>query len=188
MASKRDHIIETACELFELQGYNATGLNEIVRKSGSPKGSLYHYFPGGKDELTAEAITHTGEAIRRRIELSLSAVDAPADAVRQFIRDLSVHVEASGYRAGGPITTIALETAATNDVLREECAAVYGVWQAAFAQKLAAGGITPDRAARLATLIVAVLEGAILLSRTERSRQPLLDAAEELGVLIACAL
>ncbi len=54
--STRDHIIDTTSQLLEQQGYFATGLNQIVQESGAPKGSLYYYFPEGKEELTAEAI------------------------------------------------------------------------------------------------------------------------------------
>lgn len=184
MSSNRDHLIETTSELLEMQGYHATGLNQIIKQSGTPKGSLYHYFPNGKDELTAEALNRTGKIILERIQLSLAEVDDAAEAVRGFILKLAYYVPASGYRAGGPITTVALETAATNAYLSGECKTIYASWQLAFAEKLRANGYPDQRAERVSYLIIASIEGAIILSRTSRSPQPLEAIAEELYLLI----
>jgi TetR/AcrR family transcriptional repressor of lmrAB and yxaGH operons len=184
MSSARDQIIETTCELLELQGYHATGLNQIIKESGSPKGSLYHYFPGGKEELAAEAVQRVGEAVLQRIRYNLAAVDDPVDAIRGFILMVAQNVELSGFRAGGPITTVALETASSSGQLRAVCASIYDQWQGAFAEKLANSGTPIARARRLAVLITAAIEGGIILCRTHRSREPLEQAAHEIGWLI----
>lgn len=184
MNTSRDQIIETTCTLLELQGYHATGLNQIIKESGSPKGSLYYYFPGGKEELTAEALKRVGDLVLSRIKANLAAVEDAREAVELFIHNVAVNVEASGYKAGGPITTVALETAATNDRLREECARIYAEWQTAFRERLVAGGVGEARAERLSVMIIAALEGGIILCRTRRSPQPLHDVADEIGALI----
>ncbi len=185
MAAARDQLLQTTCELLDLQGYYATGLNEIIRASGSPKGSLYYYFPGGKEELTEEALEHVGRIVLGRIETHLRAVGPPSDAIGGFIRLVAENVEASGYKAGGPITTVALETAATSERLRCCCERIYAAWHDAFRRKLAEGGVRPERAAELATLTLAALEGGILLCRTQRSRRPLDQVAGALQTLIA---
>ena len=184
MPTTRDHIIETTCALLDLQGYHATGLNEIVKASGSPKGSLYHYFPGGKDELTEEALEHVGRVVLARIERHLGAGAAPGPAVATFILLVAQNVEASAYKAGGPITTVALETAATSDRLRRCCERIYGSWHTAFKGRLVAGGFASDQADALATLVLAALEGGILLCRTQRSPEPLRQVAMMLQRLI----
>ena len=184
MTSARDQIVETTCELLELQGYHATGLNQIIKESGSPKGSLYHYFPGGKEELAGEAVQRVGEAVLQRIRYNLAAVDDPADAIRGFMLLIAQNVELSGFRAGGPITTVALETASSSDELRAVCHTIYEQWQAAFAEKLANTGVPIARARRLAALTVTAIEGGIILCRTSRSREPLEHAAHEIGWLI----
>ncbi|MEO0564648.1 MAG: TetR/AcrR family transcriptional regulator, partial [Chloroflexota bacterium] len=92
--------------------------------------------------------------------------------------------ERSGWRQGGPITTIALETAATNDRLREACHAIYESWQAAFAERLTAGGLPAARASRLAMVVIAALEGGIILARSSRSQAPLVAVAAEMRLLI----
>jgi TetR/AcrR family transcriptional regulator, lmrAB and yxaGH operons repressor len=187
MATARDQIIETTCELLELQGYHATGLNEIIQKSGSPKGSLYYYFPGGKEELTSEALNRVGQIVLNRIRDNLEQMDDPAEAIENFLLNIALNVERSGYRAGGPITTVALETASTSDRLREECQKIYAGWQAVFAEKLIKGGFDEARASSLATLIISTIEGGIILCRTGRSRQPLEQAAREIKLLLYCA-
>ena len=157
-------------------------MNEIVRESGAPKGSLYHYFPDGKDELAAEAIAHAAGTITANIEGVLAAHDDAAAAVATFIRVLAGHVAASGYRQGGPITAVALESASTNERLRLACRDAYRAWRRSFADKLRPA--YGDRADRLAALILSAIEGGIVLARSEQSEQPLLDVADEIERLL----
>lgn len=187
MSSTRERIIETASQLTESQGYHATGLNQIIEESGAPKGSLYYYFPDGKQELAAESIQHTGRVVEGRIRASLGAVENPAGAVRQFVLTVAEHMAGSECRAGGPITTVALESATTSERINAACQQVYGAWQSAFAENLTHSGIESGRAVRLAALIIAALEGGIVLSRTAHSVAPLHDVADELAALIGAA-
>ena len=180
--TKRDEIIETTCRLLELQGYRATGVNEIVRESGAPKGSLYHYFPAGKDELAAEAIAHAAGTITANIEGVMAAHADATTAVVVFIRQLAGYVAASGYRQGGPITAVALEAASTNEQLRLACRDAYRAWRRPFADKLRPA--YGDRADRLAALVLSAIEGGIVLARSEQSEQPLLDVADEIEQLL----
>jgi TetR/AcrR family transcriptional repressor of lmrAB and yxaGH operons len=122
VSNSRDRIMETTCTLLEVQGYQATGLNQIIRESGAPRGSLYYYFPGGKEGLVAEAVARTGVVVRERIEHELDAVQDTAAAVEGFVRSLAKHVEVSGFRSGGPIATAALEASATSERVRTACA------------------------------------------------------------------
>jgi TetR/AcrR family transcriptional regulator, lmrAB and yxaGH operons repressor len=184
MNTPRDQIIQTTCELLELQGYHATGLNQIIRESGSPKGSLYHYFPGGKEELAAESVRRVGRVVLERIKENLAAIDDPAESVEAFINYIAYNVEQSGFRAGGPITTVALETASSSERLCRECHNIYTRWQAVFADKLVSGGVDEGRARRLAQVIIAAIEGGIILCRTERSRTPLETVAGAMAELI----
>lgn len=184
MANARDQILDTMCQLLEFQGYHATGLNQVIKESGSPKGSLYYYFPGGKEELTAEALGRVGQVVLNRIRHYLEAVDAPADSVRGFIVNIAHNVEASGYRAGGPITTVAMETASTSDRLRDACHRIYASWQDAFAQKLRKTGCSDEAAEALSRVILAAIEGGIILCRTSQSQKPLLEVADAMAVLI----
>jgi TetR/AcrR family transcriptional regulator, lmrAB and yxaGH operons repressor len=184
MVSTRDQIIETTCDLLELQGYHATGLNQIIKESGSPKGSLYYHFPGGKEELAVEAVSHVGKIVLGRIKANLARVDDSAESIRTFIKIIGLNVERSGFRAGGPITTIAMETASTSSALRQECQRIYGEWQDAFATKLTVGGMQDARAKRMSRLIIAAIEGGVILCRTSQSREPLEMVGDEIYELV----
>lgn len=184
MTLTRDQIIGKTCELLELQGYHATGLNQIIRESGSPKGSLYYYFPGGKEELAVEAVRYVGEIVLKRIHENLAQTDRAIEAIPAFIRNIAHNVEQSGYRAGGPITTIAMETAATSERLRAECARIYSEWQGAFSARLRSEGIPGGRADQIALLIIAAIEGGVILCRVRRSPEPLEQVAQEIGALL----
>ncbi len=187
MTAARNQIIDTTCTLLELQGYHATGLNEILRESGTPKGSLYYYFPGGKEELVIEALSRAGDIVLQRIKEHLATTPDVTEAMRAFICNIAVHVESSGYQAGGPITTVAMEVAARQDRLRVECHRIYENWRQAFRDRLVEGGIDRDRSERLSSFILASIEGGILLCRTYRSPKPLRDMAAEIAVLLTAA-
>lgn len=183
MSTARDQIIQSTCELLELQGYHATGINQIIQHSQSPKGSLYYYFPGGKEELAIEAVQHAGAIVLARIRENLTQTEDPAEAIGRFICKIAFHVERSGYRAGGPITTVAMETVSTNDALRSACSEIYTAWRGAFADKLAQK-FEPERADRLAGFVLAAIEGGIILARTEKSPAPLDAVAQELACFL----
>jgi TetR/AcrR family transcriptional repressor of lmrAB and yxaGH operons len=184
MNPKREQIITTTSQLMETQGYHATGLNQILAESGAPKGSLYYYFPDGKDGLVEEAIAYTSRVIEERLQAGMDAYDNPAEAIPTFLRNLAHHVQASGFQAGGPITAVALEAASTNERLNAACRAAYQAWQAVIEQKLLDSGFEAVRARRLGIFVIAIIEGAIILSRSEHNVGPLLDAALELEALL----
>ena len=183
----RDQIIQTTCSLIERQGYHATGLNEIVKESGAPKGSLYYYFPAGKEEITAEAITWAGQMVACRVRENLEASDDPVEAIRSFVENIAFHVERSGFCAGGPLQTVALETATTSERLNLACREAYSRLQEAFKEKLLAGGFPDPQAGSLATIITASVEGGILLSRTYHSGDPLRQVAGQLNILLSAS-
>jgi TetR/AcrR family transcriptional regulator, lmrAB and yxaGH operons repressor len=173
----RQQIVESAARLFEKQGYHATGLNEIVRESGAPKGSLYHYFPGGKEQIGAETALWAAGQTAVRIQRGLALAPDPAGAVRELALGMAAAVERSGFTAGGPLMMLAAESATQSERLNAACREAYGVLQAAFAEKLAG-----DEA--LAEFVLCTLEGAILLSRVQHSGDPLRRAAQELHHLL----
>jgi TetR/AcrR family transcriptional regulator, lmrAB and yxaGH operons repressor len=188
MTTTREQIIQVTGQLLEKQGYNATGLNEIVGQSGAPKGSLYHYFPEGKEQIAAEAVLLSGELVSGRVRAYLARHADPAEAVLRLAEVIAGAVEQSGFAGGGPLQTVALETAASSPRLNQACRTAYGWLQAAFQEKLEAGGLPAPEAAQLAVFVTASLEGAILLSRTLHSGEPLRLAGQYLSRLLGDAL
>ncbi len=187
MTTTRDQIIQTTCDLIENQGYHATGLNEIVKESGAPKGSIYYYFPDGKEGITAEAVLFAGRAVAERICTHLAATADPAEAVQSFVEMVAHFVEASGFRSGGPLTIVASETATTSEKLNLTCRDAYTLMREAFQTKLLGSGFSQERAASLAWMMTSATEGGIILSRTYHSGDPLRTVAKELACLIRAA-
>lgn len=193
MSSTREQFIRTTCELLEAQGYHGTGLNQIVTESGAPKGSLYYHFPDGKEELAAKAIAYTGEQVAARIRQNLRRAEGTggaeemAQTVGAFVRRIADNVEASGFRSGGPLMTVAMETATSSERLNGACRQAYRMLQEAFADSFAANGFEGGRAEELATFVTAAIEGGIVLSRTSHSGDPLRRVAGELEWMLQAA-
>lgn len=185
MSNVRDQILQTTCDLLEKQGYHGTGLNEIVRESGAPKGSLYHYFPDGKEQIAAEAVLQTGQVTAERIRMGLAGTNSASKAVYDFILLIAENVESSGFGAGGPLTAVAMETATQSERINSACREAYEMIESAFREKLLETGFTSARAKELATFITASIEGGIILSRTYHTAVPLQMVAKQLRGLLA---
>jgi TetR/AcrR family transcriptional repressor of lmrAB and yxaGH operons len=184
MSAAREHLIAATCDLLEAQGYHATGLSQILAASGAPKGSLYYYFPKGKEALAAEAVERSARQVAERIARNLAGAPSPGPGLRALADRIAEAVEQTGFRAGGPLMTVALETATGSERLNLVCREAYERLQGAFAAWLAGYGLQPARAGELATFITASLEGGILLSRVAHSGDPL----RRIGVELARAL
>ncbi|MCE7858360.1 MAG: TetR/AcrR family transcriptional regulator [Chloroflexi bacterium CFX2] len=185
MSNAREQILQTTCALLEKQGYHGTGLNEIIKESGSPKGSLYYYFPEGKEQIMAEAVLQSGSQTAERIRQGLAVSSNASKAVSDFILNVAEHVERSGFAAGSPLTAVAMETATTSTRINAACHAAYQMLKSAFHDKLIECGFSKTKADELATFIVSAIEGGIILSRTSHTADPLRLVAKQLKVLLA---
>ncbi|CAM3187509.1 TetR/AcrR family transcriptional regulator [Filibacter tadaridae] len=180
----KDIIIKAASRLFRTRGYYGVGLNEILKESGTAKGSLYYYFPNGKEELAIAAIDYTKEFVADKIRRALEKFEEPIQAFQAHINDLSeefgVHKEIFGL----PIGTIAGETSLTSEPIRLACQSAFECWQLIYVEKLLASGYSEKHAKELGLLINAMLEGGILLCLTTKSREPLRIIAEQIPFLL----
>lgn len=183
--SSRDAFVSSTAKLLRRQGYAATGLNEIVARSGAPRGSLYFHFPGGKQELALVAMEHSGEQLRGAIAAVMASPGGAARTVGGLIDALAAGLEASGYRDGCPIATVTLETAANAEPIRLTADRVFSSWLVELESALAAEGLAPEVARRRAMLVLAAVEGGLLLARARRDAAPLLAVRDELQTLLA---
>ena len=169
----RQRIVDAAAWLMQAQGFHATGLNQIIQVSGTPKGSLYFHFPEGKEAIAIAAMEQSGRMLTVLLEQVL-AVSPSLEAAVEFIwRHFMSELEASDYRKGCPIATLTLEAAGEFPGIQACGAAIYEQWQALFSRKLQAEGVAPAKATGKANALLALLEGALLLSRARRSIEPL---------------
>jgi TetR/AcrR family transcriptional repressor of lmrAB and yxaGH operons len=167
------------------QGYHGTGLNEIVARSGAPKGSLYFHFPGGKEELAVAALAHSGEQLRHTISRILAPEIALGDALGTLIDSLAFGLERSGYENGCPIATATLEAAPGSEPVRTVADAVFTSWIEVLAERFAASGLDREASSRRATLVLAAIEGALILARARREIDPLTAIRDELVQLLS---
>jgi TetR/AcrR family transcriptional regulator, lmrAB and yxaGH operons repressor len=182
--SSRDAFVRATGKLLRRQGYAATGLSEIVAESGAPKGSLYFHFPGGKEQLALAAMQDTGERLGMAIAAALGSSEDLGEALGRLLDGVADGLERSGYRDGCPIATVALETAADSDALRACAEQTFEAWLEALEQRLTAAGCEREVAARRAALVLAAIEGGLLLARVRRSPEPLRAVRDELVDLL----
>ena len=180
MTDTRSRMIRSAAELIARRGATATSFNDVLTHSGAPRGSIYHHFPKGKDELTAAAVQLVAGYVARRQQAC--AATTPAGVLACFIGMWREVVEASGGAAGCAIAGTAID--AENDTLVAVARAAFHQWIEVLAAQFAAVGIDRRQAVPLATTVVAALEGALILCRTERSAAPLDAVAAELARLL----
>ncbi|GAA3529936.1 TetR/AcrR family transcriptional regulator [Nonomuraea rosea] len=180
----RARLIDAARTLVEARGYYGTGLNEVIAAGHAPKGSLYHHFPGGKDQLTAEALTASAREIDALIKTLTEAAPSTQALLEAMLDALADRMEEAGYNKGCPIATVALEVAATHDELQKVCADAYGGWQRALTDRLILDGRAPGPADDLACCLLAMIEGALVLARARRSREPIQKVRRSAAVLL----
>lgn len=180
--TSRERILDTAFRLFQRYGYHAIGINQIIKESRCPKGSLYHYFPGGKEELAKCAIQRARLRIEGDIKRSMSF---PGDAKAVFaehLRDLARRVGEEG--AHFSITMLALETMHVNEELRQECSASLNLMVRLYEEKLSSLGYDAKSAHELAVVIQCIVDGAITLSVVEQDMGFLEAAANQVERLL----
>ncbi|WP_285768424.1 TetR/AcrR family transcriptional regulator [Peribacillus sp. SI8-4] len=182
--NSKDILIEVASRLFRIRGYYGVGLKDIIEESGIPKGSLYHYFPKGKEQLAIAAVIHTKEIVIDEIERGFGEFDDPIKAIQAHILHLSGLFEEGENLLGLPIGTIAAETFTTSEPIRTACQEAMKDWQAIYVQKLLEANYSEKRSKELSIVINALIEGGILLSLTAKNGEPLKAIAEQIPLLL----
>lgn len=180
----REKILTKAAFLFQKKGYHATGLNEIIKESGTPKGSLYYYFPHGKEELVAATIKLMGNKIQHQIEEELAKNNDPAQAIKEFILDLARNLNKKDQENCFSISLLALETVPISESLQKTCIEVYDLWTDTYYQKLVSGGFSPEKATELSLIFQLIIEGAITISLIRNDTTMLVAAAEKIPLLL----
>jgi AcrR family transcriptional regulator len=188
MANTRDRIIEASAELFRRHGYTGTGLKQISQESGAPLGSLYHFFPGGKEEMTAEALRWSGHRYQVLVEAVFDNAPDVLTGVRDGFAGAAEVLRQTDYADACPIETVALEVASTNEPLRQVTAEIFEAWIQSATVRMAAAGVAEATARRLGIGLIAALEGAFVLSRAMKSTEPMEAAAHAVADAIRAAV
>lgn len=181
----RERIVLAAADLYRRHGYTGTGMKQVAADAEAPFGSIYHFFPGGKEQLGEEVIRRAGGMYALLLPAVFDPAPDPVTGVRTFFTLAGEHLKASGWQDACPIATVALEVSGTSEPMREACAEVFSGWVQAGTERFTAEGLDPEQARAFTLAIVSALEGAFVLARALRSTEPLDAAGEALAARAA---
>ncbi|WP_438483989.1 TetR/AcrR family transcriptional regulator [Streptomyces sp. S186] len=182
--STRDRIVITAARLLQRQGYVGTGIKQIAQEAQATLGSVYHFFPGGKETVAVAAIEHSSREFAALLKRALDAEPDPAAAVNACAGQLAEELRESGWIEGCPVTAAALETLGTDSPIQHACATALRDWEQLVRDKLLRSGLHAQDAGELATTIIGALEGAEVTAQVTRSEEPLRTVGRQLARLV----
>ena len=185
MASARERMVVSAALLIRERGAHPTAIADVLAHSGAPRGSAYHYFPGGRTQLLCEAVDYAGEFMAAHLGRASSGLDA-LDDLFEYYRD---ELQRSDFRAGCPVVAVAVEAGDPDKpeqsaAVRERAAAVFARWRQVIAELLTADGVSAARSRELAVLVLSSFEGALVIARAGRDLEPVEAVHAQLRSLI----
>ncbi|UXX91746.1 TetR/AcrR family transcriptional regulator [Streptomyces sp. AD2-2] len=185
----RERMVFSAAQLIRRDGVASTGMREVAVHAGAPRGSLQHYFPGGKEQLVNEAVGWAGRYAGKRVARFLDALPEPTPSglFGEMVRQWTDEYESAGFAGGCPVAAATVDCAETNASTRQAAADAFATWSGPVARALVDMGVPTKRAGSLATLMISALEGAVLIARAEQDVRALTTVARELGPLLDAA-
>ena len=176
----RNRLLETVGNLLKSKGYNGIGLQEIVRESRTPKGSLYFHFPGGKKELVETAIKQVGKELNDLLNLLFQSSADLDEGIKGIVDFFINELETSNFQKGCPIATTTMDTASIADTLQKVCCDSFRLWEKTIADNLQANGLSESDSTKQAIFLLSTIEGAIVLCQAHKNIEPLKIATESL--------
>ncbi|HEX9719559.1 MAG TPA: TetR/AcrR family transcriptional regulator [Ramlibacter sp.] len=180
--SSRDRMIEAAIDLMRGYGLSGVGINDVIRESGAPRGSLYHFFPDGKIQIASEALAVQGGRISSFIEKALSSKKAGPQKLLALFEAFARRVEESEFQKSCAVGAVTLDLAADAEPLRLVLAGIFEAWRGVIARHFQMSG--PREAESFAGLVLTAIEGAHIRARAERSGAPFREAGHWLSRLV----
>jgi len=184
----RQRLLASADRLLRRNGYAGTPLSAIAAEGRAPMGSVYFHFPGGKEQLAAEAMRYGSQAVLAGLKRALEGTADPAKGLAQCAKAWADDLERSNWKDGCPVAATALQVSTTSEPLRLASADIMASWAALIADYLQRCGCKKKEASVAAELVLALLEGAELLARIHRDRTPLDRAAAAMRSLLPARL
>lgn len=179
-----ERIVRSTAALLSNRGYAGTGLSDIIAQAEAPKGSLYHYFPGGKPQIASAAIGFVGREVGAFLDQAATKPPHARNVLRRFTATLRDWLEKSQFNEACPVFATTLSIDAELTPVHAECRQVLRAWHACIERALCADGVEGHSAASRAWLILAALEGAVGIARAEHSLLPLKAVESELKALL----
>lgn len=181
-SNARDRMVTSAIQLFRERGVAGTALSDVIAHSQAPRGSIYHYFPGGKPQLAAEATALAGRLLDELIVKWMSR-HGPTETINRIVEMFRKQLRDTDFASGCPVAAGALEggeAPGAGDI----AGTAFATWEDTLATALREHGIPAGRAETLGSMAVCAIEGAIIVAKAQRNTRALDRVAEELGRLI----
>lgn len=184
-SSAREDMIAAAVELFRARGFEGVGVAELLEKSGAPRGSLYFHFPGGKEQIGAEVVERVGVEVAQRFrDLHESGVDLDTFIVRVF-KTTAKESKERGYKASCPMAAMAAGVSSDNPKLAAAIREAFASWEREIAKAAEARGMTRANAEIFASALLAAMEGAFVVSKSQASSAAHVNASRAIQALAA---
>jgi AcrR family transcriptional regulator len=184
MATARERMITSTALLIRERGAHSTAISDVLEHSGAPRGSAYHYFPGGRAQLLCEAIDFASDHVAAQIAGATTGIDVLDAVVAGFRKQLTN----TDYRAGCPVVAVAVEAGDPakdqNAAVLERAGAAFVRWTDLITARLVDDGIAEDLARELSVFITSAIEGAIVIARATRDVTPLDSTHRQLRSLL----
>jgi AcrR family transcriptional regulator len=177
-------MLAAALRRFRRDGYDATGLRDVVADAAAARGAIYHHFPRGKAQLGTEVAEAAGRRVAAQVEQACRELPAAAAVDRLLDVALELLVRTDGV-PGCPVAAVTLSAHDPGGELRDVADRAFGLWQEHLAACLARDGAPPERAQATAALCVAAVEGAVLLCRASGDEGPFHRVAAEVRLHVA---
>lgn len=180
----KSSIIKIATALFQSKGYLGVGLNEILKACDISKGSLYHHFPNGKEELLVVCIDLMTEEIATQMEDICNHSPSTQTATQTMIEKMVTQFDREGIITGYTFSSIVSEMGSLSEPVRNACDHSFKKIHEIHSNKLMADGFSKETANSIALMITASIEGGIILSLTQKSSEPLKQISQILPKLL----
>lgn len=179
----RQRMLDSAVLLLRERGAAGVTVDAVLAHSGAPRGSVYHHFPGGRNEMVLGAVRLAGDYISAMVAEAAAEGDVRL-MVERLVAFWKRSLAKTDYRAGCPAAAMAMDGRDVIPDAAEVVREIFARWQDGIANALSANGVEASRAQRLATVVVSAIEGAIILCRAHRDLGPLDDVLTEIAPLL----
>jgi AcrR family transcriptional regulator len=182
----RDRMVRSAAQLIRRKGVSGTGMREIVTEADAPRGSLQHYFPGGKEEIVSDALLWAGDITAQLVRRNLRELKSrtPSALLAAIVDGWRRDLNREKFSVGCPLVAATADTAASSAPLRDALRRAFDGWLEPLSESLIDLGVPVERSDNLALVIIAALEGAIILARVRRDVTPFDALVSELGPML----
>ncbi|HZA08587.1 TetR/AcrR family transcriptional regulator [Mycobacterium sp.] len=180
--STKTKMLISASEVLRERGAAGLTIDDVLSRSGAPRGSVYHHFPAGRNQILAEALRYAGDTITAKIEAA--ADKGGMELLHQFVEFWEQLLRDTDFTAGCPVVAAAIGSAPDEQQLTTTAGEIFRGWREALTRSFVSEGFPAREASSLATTSIAAVEGAVVLCRATRTTEPLREVAEQIEFLV----